>query len=110
MSTALHGHRRDGATFDPDQDAVRLSQQADDVWAFMLDGAWHTLRSISSATGHPEASVSARLRDFRKERFGTHQVQRQRVAKGAHAYRLVPNVARLASRGRRLPPRFERRQ
>lgn len=97
MSTALHGHRRDGATFDPDQDTVRLSQQADDVWAFMLDGAWHTLRSISRVTGHPEASVSARLRDFRKERFGSHQVQRQRSAKGEHAYRLVPNAQRTLS-------------
>jgi hypothetical protein len=91
MSTALDG-RRDGTTFDPDRDAIRLAQQATDVWAFMRDGGWHMLRSISHATGHPEASVSARLRDYRKSRFGSHTVERMwngRVR--VHLYRLVPN-------------------
>jgi len=44
----------------------------------MRDGEWRTLGEISEATGHPEASVSARLRDFRKPRFGGHTVNRRR--------------------------------
>jgi hypothetical protein len=74
-------------------DYVRLNQQAIDVWAVMRDLAWHTLSGISRATAHPEASVSARLRDFRKERFGSHIVERERVIGGLWRYRLVPNAA-----------------
>lgn len=81
---------RDGATFDPVQDTMRLNQQATDVWAYMRDGCWHTLRAISQHTGHPEASVSARLRDFRKERFGTHTVERRHTLR-LFVYRVVPN-------------------
>lgn len=83
--------RRDGATFDPDRDTGRLNLQAEDVWRHMRDGRWHTLNAISRATGHPEASISSRLRDFRKPRYGGHEVQRRRVTQGLNAYRIVPN-------------------
>jgi hypothetical protein len=72
-------------------DHVRLGRQRAAVFAFMADGEWHTLREIAEATGHPEASVSARLRDFRRERHGGHSVLRRRVpdGNGLHAYQLV---------------------
>jgi hypothetical protein len=90
MIPSLHGPR-DGATYTP-ADKARLNCQATDVWAFMRDGRWHTLREISAATNHPEASISARLRDYRKERYGRHTVERIRVhPTGVHVYRLVPN-------------------
>jgi len=90
VSTSLHGPR-DGATY-TQADAIRLNAQATDVWAYMRDGRWHTLADISRATHHPEASVSARLRDYRKERFGSHTVERIRVhPTGLNVYRLVPN-------------------
>lgn len=85
--------RLDGETFDPQRDAVRLTKQYKDVWAFMADGRWHTLHEVSVATGHPEASVSARLRDFRKRRFGMHEVERSHFANGLWMYRLVRNTA-----------------
>ena len=91
MTPILHGPR-DGATFNSDTDTIRLNQQCTDVWAYMRDGRWHTLRAISQATGHPEASVSARLRDYRKQRFGSHTVERISLhPRRVHIYRLVPN-------------------
>lgn len=54
-----------GETFVPDRDGKRLAVQALDVFNLMKDGQWRTLDQISEATGHPPASVSARLRDLR---------------------------------------------
>ena len=81
----------DGDTFDPERDAVRLTRQFWDVWAVMRDGQWRTLSRISALTAHPEASVSARLRDYRKKRFGSHTVERQYITDGLWEYRIVPN-------------------
>lgn len=66
-----------GETYEAEYDLERLTTQLEDVRACMLDGKWRTLREISLATGHPEASISARLRDLRKERFGSHTVDLQ---------------------------------
>jgi hypothetical protein len=64
------------------------------VAALMLDGRWRTLRQISDATGSPEASVSARLRDMRKPRFGLSTVERERMGDdGLHRYRLLASDA-----------------
>jgi len=87
---SLKGHRS-GVTFDAKRDTVRLNQQALDVWELMRSGGWWTLHTLSRATGHPEASISARLRDFRKDRFGSHVVHREHVTNGLWMYRLIPN-------------------
>ena len=79
---------RDGATYSHDRDGARLTAQHERVKDFMRDGGWHTLAQISAGTGDPEASVSARLRDLRKPRFGAHQVERRHVANGLWEYRL----------------------
>lgn len=76
---------------DPDWDGPSRAKQLADVWSFMFDGRLHTLREIAKATKHPEASVSARLRDFRKERHGRHTVERYRATPSKiYLYRLVP--------------------
>jgi putative component of toxin-antitoxin plasmid stabilization module len=80
--------RFDGATFDPDRDGARLTRELDRVRAFMADGSWRTLKEIADATGAPEASVSARLRDLRKPRFGSWTVDREHVADGVWRYRV----------------------
>jgi hypothetical protein len=79
-------------------DHGRLAQQRVAVWNFMESGGWHTLAEISAATGAPEASVSARLRDLRKLRFGQHLVEREYVegSRGLYQYRLIPRVAEVA--------------
>ena len=79
---------RDGETFEPDKDRARLNRQALAVFNLMIDGRWRTLAEISRATAHPEASVSARLRDLRKEKFGKFTVERSRRDRGLFEYRL----------------------
>lgn len=79
---------RDGQTFNRKRDGARLNKQAQDVFNFMADGQWHTLREISEATGHPEASISARIRDFKKPKFGSFNTERRHISKGLWQYRL----------------------
>lgn len=78
---------RDGETYDAGDDKHRLNKQARDVFVAIQDGRWHTLGEIHGRTGHPEASISARLRDLRKERFGAHIIERQSLGGGLWAYR-----------------------
>lgn len=81
---------RDGDTFDPATDTVRLNDQMRRVADVMGDSQWRTLREIADITGDPEASVSARLRDFRKPRFGGLAVlRRRRDGQGLYEYRLT---------------------
>jgi DNA-binding transcriptional regulator GbsR (MarR family) len=84
--------RFDGETFNPGLDRARLTGQLFRVYLLMADGHWRTLREISETTGGSEASVSARLRDLRKEKFGGHTVERQRRGEpkaGLWEYRLA---------------------
>lgn len=79
---------RAGVTFDHDRDGARLNKQARAVFREMSDGKWHTLIDLADATGYPEASISARLRDFRKPKFGAHTVEREYLGGGLWMYRL----------------------
>lgn len=79
----------DGATYDPARDHARLSGQLAKVFELMKDGEWRTLRQIADVVGGSEASVSARLRDCRKRKYGSHVVERQHVGCGLFRYRMV---------------------
>jgi DNA-binding IclR family transcriptional regulator len=79
---------RDGSTYVHERDARRLAGQHCRVLAYLKDGQWHTLAEIAEHTGDPEASVSARLRDLRKPKFGGYIVEREYVARGLFRYRL----------------------
>jgi len=79
-----------GSTFNPALDFSRLARQAARVFDFVKDGEWYTLRDISEATGSPEASVSARLRDFR--RMGCTVDRRRKEFGGLHEYRVIVNA------------------
>lgn len=61
------------------------------VFEVVKGGGWWTLEAISERTGSPQASVSARLRDLRKQRFGGHTVEREYVSRGLFHYRLIVN-------------------
>lgn len=80
---------RAGETFDRARDGDRLNGQAADVFGLMRDGKWRTLAEISTATGHPEASVSARLRDLRRPSLGGYKVEREYVSCGLWRYRVT---------------------
>ena len=79
----------DGRTYEHDRDYQRLGAQSKRVFAAITDGHWHTLSSISGRTGDPEASVSARLRDLRKGKFGRWKVERRNLGRGTWQYRLA---------------------
>ena len=81
----------DGATYDPELDKERLGKQLASVRDLMMDGVRRTLREIADTLGIPEASASARLRDLRKERFGSYQIERRRRGeekRGLFEYRM----------------------
>jgi hypothetical protein len=80
----------DGKTYDPTRDKKRLQRQLYRVWALMSDGNYRSLRTIADAVGASEGSVAARLRDYRKERFGKHRVDRLRLVDGLFVYRVIP--------------------
>lgn len=83
----------DGETYDPDRDHARLTGQMARVSRLMRDGVWRTLGDIAAATGDPPQSISARLRDVRKAKFGGGTVERRRRdearAPGLWEYRMV---------------------
>ena len=81
----------DGETYKPEFDHRRLTGQLRRVFDLMADGEWRTLAQIQRVVGGTEAAVSARLRDFRKEKFGGYKVARRRkgqAERGLHEYQL----------------------
>lgn len=88
------GLDHDGETYSRELDGARLNAQTQRVYDRLIDCQWHTLRELSSLTGDPEASVSARIRDLRKKRFGAYTVERRRTGgkSGVWEYRLSKPV------------------
>lgn len=85
--------RFDGAAYNPKHDQKRLTGQILRVFSLMLDGRWRTLSEIEKTIGDPAASVSAQLRHLRKERFGSHIVDKRARGNrsiGLWEYRLTP--------------------
>lgn len=79
----------DGSTFNPALDGARLSKQLERVYSVLQSEHWFTLAEIANITCDPESSISARLRDLRKSRFGSHKIQRQRRTQGLWEYRMT---------------------
>jgi len=89
--------RFDGPAYEPEHDQVRLASQIDRIYNLMKDARWRTLGEIEDKTGDPQASISAQLRHLRKERFGSHRVDKRRRGdpwKGLYEYRLTVNPIR----------------
>lgn len=79
----------DGITFDAKRDGPRLAGHLQKVRELMSDGRWRTLEQIASFVGCSEASASARCRDLRKARFGSHTVERKNGGDGLWLYRMA---------------------
>jgi hypothetical protein len=87
------------ATFDGNtltaEDRPRLDTQLDAVRSIMLDGHYRSLEhlaaEVTQRTGRraTEASVSARLRDLRKDKFGGYQVNRKSDGEGLFLYQVT---------------------
>jgi len=85
----------DGDTFSQRHDGARLGTLLEQVKDLMADGEWRTLEEIRDTLGRgSEASISARLRDLRKPKFGAHETDRRRCgdpADGLWEYRVFIN-------------------
>ena len=82
----------DGSNYVPEFDRTRLSGQMKSIFYVMKDGEWRTLNEIAMITGFGEASISAQLRNLRKEKFGSHSVYKRRrgeKGKGLWEYSLI---------------------
>jgi hypothetical protein len=81
----------DGRTYEAAFDHSRLTGQLLRVYHRMKDGKWYSLADIAEYAGGSEAACSARLRDFRKPKYGSHAIDRRRVGtSGLFHYRMVP--------------------
>lgn len=86
--TALELWRFDGETYVPERDGERLGAQLVAVRTELLDHRWHTLAELARSCHASEASVSARIRDLRKRRFGAYVVEREYLTGGLWRYRI----------------------
>lgn len=87
--------RFNGSDYSPKHDNVRLTKQIKRVFDLMKDGEWRTLDEIAFNTDDPEASVSAQLRNLRKDRFGAHEVNKRIRGErkhGLYEYQLRVNI------------------
>jgi hypothetical protein len=78
-----------GESFDARLDGPRLKGQLERTLEVMKDGRWHTLPEIADAVGCTTQSASARLRDLRKPRYGSHRIDRNRIGIAVFVYRLT---------------------
>ena len=95
MDSVQYNPRFNGSDYDPKFDNERLTGQIKRIYELMIDGQWRTLAEIESVTHDPQASISAQIRHLRKERFGSHIVNKrsrgERVV-GLYEYQLLkPN-------------------
>ena len=73
----LDNPRFNGSDYVPEFDDSRLTGQIRRVYELMIDGKFRTLGEIEYITRDPQASISAQLRHLRKERFGSHIVNKR---------------------------------
>ena len=83
--------RFDGDDYIPKRDMPRLKGQLAKIFNLMADGIYRTFGEIREATGAPEASISAQLRNLRKPQFGSHKIDRVHCGKGLYKYKLTVN-------------------
>jgi hypothetical protein len=81
--------RFNGSDYNRKADDNRLTGQVFRVFNCMRDGNWRTLEEIQAITGDPQASISAQLRHLRKERFGSHLVNKRNNGNGLFQYQLI---------------------
>ena len=80
----------DGDDYVTDRDSVRLTSQLDKVRVYMEGADYLTVQQISADIQQPEPSVSAQIRNLRKDRFGARTVNREYRGDGCYAFKLEP--------------------
>lgn len=80
----------DGPTFEEDRDGPRLGRQLVCVRNVLRDREWHTLQELADECEASTQSVSARIRDLRKAKFGACLVDKERTGReGVWRYRML---------------------
>lgn len=76
-------------------DHVRLGAQIKRVLAVLQEGGWWSVPEIKTriwskyGIEDPETSISAQIRNLKKERHGEHTVERRSEGRGFYRFRLV---------------------
>jgi len=89
-----------GPDYVPELDEIRLTGQMLRVFEYMRNSKWKTLHEIADAINEPEASISAQLRNLKKDghnkqnvNYGGHDIPR-RIREGSGRtweYKLIVN-------------------
>lgn len=102
-----------GSDYNSKDDDERLTGQIRRVFNVMKDLQWRSLSEIRltilNRTGinDSEASISAQLRHLRKDRFGSHEVEKRARGdrkSGLFEYQLVVNLLNVSLYGKQKPP------
>jgi hypothetical protein len=78
-----------GSDYNHNLDGPRLGNQLNKIFELMKDAEFRTLEQISLITSVPSPSVSAQLRHLRKQRFGSHTVNKKNFGGGLFMYQLI---------------------
>jgi biotin operon repressor len=77
----------DGSDVKP-EDTPRLQKQLDVILLLMMDEEYRSLQEITDITGYPHSSVSAQLRNLRKEKHGGYVVNKTNKGDGYFEYQV----------------------
>lgn len=80
----------DGDDYVHQRDSKRLKTQLEQIESYIEGKGYLTLQEIADATGFAQTSVSAQLRNLRKERFGSRKIDRKYISNGLYSYKLMP--------------------
>ena len=80
----------DGDDYVSSRDKPRLTQQIHQVRMYMENNNWLSVKQISDDLNFPEPSVSAQIRNLRKEKFGNRIVERRYQGNGLYEFKLMP--------------------
>ena len=83
----------DGDDYVADRDNARLTNQIDKVRMYMENAGYLTVKQIAADLKQPEPSVSAQIRNLRKDRFGARTVNREYRGNGCYAFKLEPKMS-----------------
>lgn len=82
-----------GQDYNHKRDSQRLTHQFESIFKFMSDGVFRSLAEIEAhfEYRYPQSSISAQLRHMRKERFGSHKINKTYLGGGLYKYQLEVN-------------------
>lgn len=81
--------KQDRAAYDPEADKDRRRKQLGRVYSVLRDGLWHGLPELTERAGGLATSVSARIRDLRKPKFGGREIQARCFGRNVWKYRMA---------------------